>query len=274
MPPIHGSSNALSHSRVLGVIPARLSSSRLPRKPLHPLLGRPLIEWVWHRVASMECLDRVVVATDAEEIAEVCRSLGAEVVLTDPEHPSGTDRVAEVAEMPAFAGYEVIANLQGDEPLMDGEHVARAVELVRSGDFDVGTCATPIHTAEELEDPAAVKVVCAQGGRALYFSRAEIPFARDPGVRAEALRAGRYLRHLGLYVYTRQALREWVARSVSPLEETERLEQLRALEAATPIGVAVVEGAEPGVDTPEDVDLIEQRIRDSRHPLAVEAPTP
>ena len=145
-------------SHVLGIVPARLASTRLPNKPLYPLLGRPLIEWVWHRVESMGVLDHVVVATDSEEVAEVCRSFGAPVEMTSTRHPSGTDRVAEVAQRPAFTEYGVIANIQGDEPLLKEAHVRAALELVREGRWDVGTCATPLNFDEARTDPMVVKV--------------------------------------------------------------------------------------------------------------------
>lgn len=249
--------------RVLGVIPARLASTRLPRKPLHPLLGRPLVEWVWRRAAAMPVLDALVVATDHDEVAEVCRGFGAAVELTDPRHPSGTDRVAEVACREAWRGYEVVVNLQGDEPLMAPEHVVRATELVTEGGWQVGTCAAPIGTEEARLDPSVVKVARARDGRGLYFSRAPIPFQRDGTPDAEALAAAPFLRHLGIYVYRREALLEWVSLPPSPLEELERLEQLRPLEAGIRLGVAVVAEAAPGVDTPADALRMEALLKES-----------
>jgi 3-deoxy-manno-octulosonate cytidylyltransferase (CMP-KDO synthetase) len=249
--------------RILGVIPARLASTRLPRKPLHPLLGRPLVEWVWRRAETMRVLDALVVATDDESVAHVCREIGAAVELTDPGHPSGTDRVAEVARRERWADFEVVVNLQGDEPLLDESHVAAAVELVTEGGWEVGTCATPIRQEALRHDPSVVKVARARDGRGLYFSRAPIPFQRDGIPDGEALSGPLFLRHLGLYVYARDALLRWVSLPPSPLEEVERLEQLRPLEAGMRIGVAVVEEAAPGVDTPEDARRMEERLRDS-----------
>lgn len=245
------------NDRILGVIPARLSSSRLRHKPLHPILGRPLLEWVWRRAAGISCLDALVVATDDEGIRDLCRSLGAPVVLTDPAHPSGTDRVAEVARLPEWSDHDVVVNLQGDEPLMEADHVEAAAALVTGSGWDVGTCATPVRDLERWRDPGVVKVARTAEGRALYFSRAPIPFLRD-GTPEDA-RLGRepFLRHLGLYVYRREALARWVGLPPSPLEEIEKLEQLRALEAGIGIGVAVVEAAAPGVDTPEDAAHME-----------------
>lgn len=252
--------------RVLGVIPARLSSTRLPRKPLVPLLGRPLIQWVWERARSIPFLDHLVVATDSNEVADVCQEFGATVRLTDPDLPSGTDRVAAVAEESEFEAFPLIVNVQGDEPLVDAAHVQAATDLVASGAWSIGTCACPIGSADEFDDPAAVKVVRAETGRALYFSRAPVPHPRDG---RPASWMGPFLRHIGVYAYTRAALREWVARAPSPLEGVERLEQLRPLEAGEAIGVAVVSRAEPGVDTPEDVTYMEERLKTLRSgPLA------
>lgn len=245
------------NDRVLGVIPARLSSSRLRHKPLHPILGRPLLEWAWRRAQAMSCLDALVVATDDDRIRDLCRSLGASVLLTDPAHPSGTDRVAEVARHPDWSGFDVVANLQGDEPLLESAHVEAAVGLVRGDGWEVGTCATPVRELEAWRDPGVVKVARTREGRALYFSRAPIPFLRDGTPDEARLGHEPFLRHLGLYVYRKEALVRWVGLPPSPLEEIEKLEQLRALEAGIGIGVAVVEAAAPGVDTPEDAARME-----------------
>jgi len=209
----------------------------------------------------MDVLDHVVIATDSSRIAEVCRGLGAPVELTSPDHPSGTDRVAEVAERPAFRAYEHIVNIQGDEPLIDPEHVRRTVALVVDGGWDVGTCAAPIETEEAYHDHSVVKVARAEGGAALYFSRAPIPHARDGAVGGRALGAAPFLRHVGIYGYTRDALARWVSMAPSPLERTERLEQLRALEGGLRIGVALVVAAASGIDTPDDVVRLEAQLR-------------
>ncbi|HET9947393.1 MAG TPA: 3-deoxy-manno-octulosonate cytidylyltransferase, partial [Longimicrobiales bacterium] len=243
-----------------GIVPARLASSRLPNKPLFPILGRPLIEWVWRRVERMAVLDHAVVATDSEHVAEVCRRLGAPVEMTSPDHPSGTDRVAEVLARPAYAGYAHVANVQGDEPLIEEAHVRAALDLVREEGWDVGTCATPLGSEEARSDPAVVKVARARNGRALYFSRAPIPYKRDEKPTAEDLAREPFLRHVGIYVYTREALRRWVALAPSHLERLEHLEQLRPLEAGLRIGVAVVGSADPGVDTVADVVRMEEKL--------------
>ncbi|HWV56858.1 MAG TPA: 3-deoxy-manno-octulosonate cytidylyltransferase [Longimicrobiales bacterium] len=260
----------MTHSPVLGVIPARLGSERLPRKPLQLLAGRPLIEWVWRNARRIGTFDAIVVATDSEEIASACRGFGAEVEMTSADHPSGTDRVAEVATRRRFRGYDVIVNVQGDEPFLEADHVARAVELVRGG-WDVGTVATPVRTVDAWRDPAVVKVVRSEDGGALYFSRAPIPFVRDGEPPETDLASAAFLRHVGLYSYSRDALLRWVALPVGELERRERLEQLRPLAAGISIGVAVVESAAPGVDTPADAAWAETRIR-SDHPTdAVES---
>lgn len=247
-------------SRVLGIVPARLASTRLPNKPLYPVLGRPLIEWVWRRVEGMTILDHAVVATDSEEVAEVCRQIGAPVEMTAPTHPSGTDRVAEVANRPEYLGYEHIANIQGDEPLLKEQHLAAAIELVRTEGWDVGTCATPLMYEEHRKDPSVVKVARAANGRALYFSRAKIPYRQEGKPDPAELEREPFLRHIGIYAYSRDALNRWVALAPTTLESIERLEQLRPIEAGIRLGVSVVGAADPGVDTPADVVRMEERL--------------
>jgi 3-deoxy-manno-octulosonate cytidylyltransferase (CMP-KDO synthetase) len=234
--------------RVLGVIPARLGSTRLPNKPLQLLAGEPLITRVIQRVMEHGVMQELVVATDSHMIAQVVERAGVRAVLTHDGHLSGTDRVAEAAGRLEFAGFEVVANIQGDEPFLPREALAGAVERVAGGD-DIGTAASPL-AVEHAADPARVKVVTDARGRALYFSRAVIPHRREPTDPAEGL----YWQHVGLYVYTRAALERWVAALPSPAELAERLEQLRALHCGLTIGVArLTEPALPGVDTPEDL---------------------
>lgn len=245
---------------VLAVIPARLRSERLPRKPLVELAGRPLIEWVWRRVRGFESLDAVVVATDSEEIAGVCRRIGAEVVMTEAGHASGTERVAEVVRRPEYSGYPVVVNVQGDEPFVTPEQVGAAARMVLDG-WDVGTVAAPVGTVEAWLDPAVVKVVRRADGGALYFSRSPVPHLRGGEPTAADLSSGRYLRHIGIYAYAPAALRRWIELPPSALESIERLEQLRALEAGLSIGVGVVAASRGGVDTPEDAARAEQELR-------------
>lgn len=254
----------MAQPRVLGVIPARLASERLPRKPLRFLAGRPLIEWVWRRAVQLDTLDRVVVATDSEEVERVCSELGAEVALTAQHHRSGTERVAEVAALPAFGGYDVVVNVQGDEPFVTEEQVAGAVARVVEG-WDVGTVATPLASDGELGDPSVVKVVRRSDGGALYFSRAPVPYRRDGPPAAQDLASGWYLRHIGVYAYAPDALRRWVALPENELERIERLEQLRPLAAGLTIGVSVVAGTERGVDTVDDLERVETRIMAHEH---------
>lgn len=247
-------------SAVLGVIPARLGSERLPRKPLHPIAGRPLIEWVWRRAREIRAVDRLVVATESTQVVEACEAFGAEAVLTSPEHLSGTDRVAEVAALHADAGFDVILNIQGDEPFMRDDAVTAAVGLVREG-WDVGTAAGPVLTLDALDDPGVVKVVRNDRGGALYFSRAPIPHLRGAEPTASDLASDRWLRHIGIYAFSPEALRRWVRLPEGALEGIERLEQLRALAAGLEIGVAVVAVAEGGIDTPDDARRAEARLR-------------
>lgn len=247
-------------TRVLGVIPARIGSSRLPRKPLQLLLGKPLVVWVWERARKMDFLHRVVVATDSDEVAEVCREAGAEVLITSRRHPSGTDRVHEAAAR-LDGGHEVVLNIQGDEPLVEGGALRAAISMVERG-FEAGTCATPIRSQGELEDPSVVKVVRTLTGSALYFSRAPIPHRHRPAAEeGKDLFRGGQLRHVGVYAYEPDALERWVRFGRSPMETEEGLEQLRALENGMRIGVAVVAEAAHGVDTPEDLARLERRMR-------------
>lgn len=235
----------------LAVIPARLGATRLPRKPLRLLGGAPLIVRVWERIVESAAADRVIVATDSEEIAAVVRERGGEVVMTRADHPSGTDRVAEVAERPECQSYDVIVNVQGDEPFVRTEAIAGAAALVHKGAFPLATCATRAAPGI-VDNPDVVKVVCADDGRAMYFSRAPIPFLRDRADLADRNTLVRH--HLGLYAYTRSALRQWVSLPVHALERVERLEQLRPLAAGMAMGVHLVD-APPlgGVDTEEDL---------------------
>jgi 3-deoxy-manno-octulosonate cytidylyltransferase (CMP-KDO synthetase) len=210
----------------------------------------------------MRVLDHALVATDSEEVADVCHAMGAPVEFTSTEHPSGTDRVAEVASRMEHLGYRVVANIQGDEPLLNERHLEAAIDLVRSDGWDVGTCATPVLTQEVRQDASVVKVARAAGGRALYFSRAGIPYRRDGKPSQEELERDPFLRHIGIYAYSPDALHRWVAMAPSALERLEMLEQLRPLEAGLRIGVAVVGAADRGVDTPADAARMEERLRE------------
>jgi 3-deoxy-manno-octulosonate cytidylyltransferase (CMP-KDO synthetase) len=240
------------------VIPARLTAVRLPRKPLRLLAGVPLIVRVWQRVASMKVADACVVATDDEEVAQVVRNAGADCVMTSESHQSGTDRVAEVARQPRFADYSTVVNVQGDEPFIGKGAVAGAAGMVSSGEFPLGTAASRAPW-EIADNPNIVKVVCGDDSRAMYFSRAAIPFPRD-GAESAGIQP---LQHIGVYAYSRDALERWVALPPHELEITERLEQLRPLAAGIPIGVAIAsEAPAAGIDTEDDLSRANARWGD------------
>jgi 3-deoxy-manno-octulosonate cytidylyltransferase (CMP-KDO synthetase) len=234
--------------RVLGVIPARLGSTRLPNKPLQLLAGEPLITRVIERVLEHGLLGELVVATDAPEIARVVERAQVRAIMTRSSHQSGTDRVAEVAALPEFASFNVIVNIQGDEPFLPREALAGAVGRVEQGD-EIGTAAAPLQPGL-ASDPSRVKVVTDVRGRAIYFSRAPIPYHRE----SHAASPGLYWQHLGIYACTRSSLDRWTSLPPCAEEQAERLEQLRALYHGLTIGVARLdEPALPGVDTAEDL---------------------
>jgi len=246
------------------VIPARIGATRLPRKPLRLLGGLPLIVRVWERVCAMSLDARIVIATDAEEVAAVCRAAGAEVTMTRADHPSGTDRVAEVAAQVAYRGHDVVVNVQGDEPYINADAVRGAAALVQSGRFALGTAAS-LGLPAILASPDVVKVVTDTAGRALYFSRSAIPFLRDPadiGMRDTLLK-----QHIGVYAYTPAALQRWVSLPPHPLELVKRLEQLRALADGLAMGVALVAPVRGGgIDTEADLDSANLRWTETNPP--------
>lgn len=235
---------------VLAVIPARLGATRLPRKPLRLLGGVPLVVRVHQRVESLGLAARCLVATDDIEVMAACRAHDVPAVLTSAEHPSGTDRVAEVTRHAEFDGYDVILNVQGDEPFVSRSAIAGAVDIVARGIAPIGTAAVRAEPAI-TNRPDVVKVVRSDNGLALYFSRAPIPFLRDAA--EAALQAAFVFQHVGVYAYTPSALAQWVAFPPHPLELIERLEQLRPLANGIPIGVAEAEPAENGIDTEADL---------------------
>jgi 3-deoxy-manno-octulosonate cytidylyltransferase (CMP-KDO synthetase) len=238
--------------KTLAVIPARLGSTRLPRKPLRLLAGLPLVVRVWERVRDLALADAIVVATDSDQVASAVAPHGVQVVFTRDDHPSGTDRVAEVARRPEFAGFEAILNVQGDEPFVAESALRGALGCVTARGFALGTAAVRAPN-DVQQDPNIVKLVAADDGRAMYFSRAAIPYLRDRA--DEALLAGRVWQHVGVYAYTREALARWVALPPHPLELTERLEQLRPLAAGMSMGVAFLdEPLRGGVDTEADLE--------------------
>lgn len=236
------------------IIPARLASTRLPGKPLADLGGKPMVVRVAER-AVLSGAARVIVATDHEDILAACRAHGVEALMTRSDHPSGTDRIAEVAAAIGLAPDAVVVNVQGDEPLIDPALVAATAALITS-EVPMATAAHPISAAEDVFNPNVVKVVLDAKGRALYFSRAAIPWHRDGFAQSSAtLPAGyRPLRHIGLYAYSQAFLQAYPALAVSPLEQVEALEQLRVLWNGYPIAVHLTDAAPAaGIDTPEDL---------------------
>jgi len=243
--------------KLIGVIPARYASSRFPGKPLHLIAGRPLLQHVVERCRRAAKLADVIVATDDPRIAEVARRF-SRVEMTAAEHPSGTDRIAEVV---ARLDCDGAVNVQGDEPLIEPS-VIDAVAGALDG-APMSTAATPIRDLAEYDNPNVVKVVVNAAGRALYFSRRTIPFVRDAASRpvAEQLAAFLFLKHLGIYGYRRETLLRLVRFPVSPLEAAEKLEQLRALEHGIELAVVSVPHDSVGVDVPGDVERVERLLR-------------
>lgn len=236
--------------RAIAVIPARLASTRLPRKMLREIAGKPLIGVVYEAVRSSPLLADVIVGTDSEEILEVCRRHGWKAEMTSPSHRSGTERVHELSNRRAA---EVYVNVQGDEPLVCPEHIATLLQVMKNPAAEVGTIMTPAADAD-IPNPNTVKVVVDGNGRALYFSRAAIPFDRD-GARPK------YFKHLGLYAYRKDALDRFVMLPESSLEKSERLEQLRFLENGISIYVGETPHDSIGVDTEEDLQRVIELLK-------------
>lgn len=243
--------------KIMGVIPARYGSTRFPGKPLHLIAGKPLIQWVVEQCQKATSLAKVVVATDDTQIWEVAQRF-CDVEMTRADHPSGTDRIAEVAER---HDCDALVNIQGDEPLIDPaviDVVARALQGA-----EMSTAATRIREPAEYDNPNVVKVVVKRAGQALYFSRRTIPYVRDAAnapVEGQ-LAAFPFLKHLGIYGYRRETLLRLVRFPVSSLESAEKLEQLRALENGIQISVAQVDYESIGVDVPADVQRVESILK-------------
>lgn len=239
--------------KTIGIIPARYASTRFPGKPLHPIAGKPLIQHVVERCREASALADVIVATDDERIAKVAAEF-CTVEMTRADHSTGTDRIAEVV---ARLNCDAVVNVQGDEPLIAPAVIdAVAIALM---DAEMTTAATAVNNISELKDSNAVKVVVSATGRALYFSRRTIPFLRDLSEESpsQQLSAFPFLKHLGIYGYRRETLQRLVGFAPSPLEQAERLEQLRALENDIAIAVCKVDYDAIGVDVPEDVQRVE-----------------
>lgn len=244
-------------ARVVGVIPARWASTRFPGKALHVICGKSLLQWVVERARGARGLAELLVATDDDRIRAAAASYGVRAVMTSPNHPSGTDRIAE-----AIRGIQADAavNIQGDEPLVQPAVIDQLAAAVGSDDaWDMATAATPMHNPALIAQPSVVKVVAAADGRALYFSRATIPFDRDGGAVRE--KEPVYLRHIGIYAYRRDFLERLVREPPCLTERLEKLEQLRALHLGARMKVLVVEDHGIGVDTPEDAVRAEAALR-------------
>jgi len=253
-------------SKAVGIIPARWGSTRFPGKPLHLIGGKPLLERVWERCKQARRLESVVIATDDMRIAHAAFDWGAEVALTSLRHASGTDRIAEVARKTKEFSY--VVNIQGDEPIIDPGLIDKLIEKLDSDrKIALVTAAHPFANAADASSPNQVKVVVDLSGRALYFSRAAIPFSRSGGFPAADQPKGRlgnrpavFLRHQGIYGFRRETLLQFVKWKPSPLERTESLEQLRALENGVTVHVLVTRHGSPGVDTPEEAKALEQKL--------------
>ena len=242
---------------VLGIIPARWASTRFPGKPLALLLGRPMLQWVWEAARRARSLDRLLVATDDERIAAAARAFGAEVAMTRADHASGTDRLAEVA---ARHSAGILVNIQGDEPLMRPEIIdATVAPLLADPALPCATPVTAFRDEDELRSPDTAKVVVDARGRALYFSRAVVPFPREGGAPLSA-----WLKHVGLYAYRAELVARFSSLS-SRLEEVEKLEQLCLLENGVPVQTVRVEYQSLGVDRPEDLARAEDLLKAAGH---------
>jgi 3-deoxy-manno-octulosonate cytidylyltransferase (CMP-KDO synthetase) len=244
------------------IIPARFGATRLPGKPLLDIAGRPLIQWVWD-CARASGAASVIVATDDARIRSAAAGFGADVAMTSTAHISGTDRIAEVVRARGLASEAIVINLQGDEPLMPPAVPARvAAALAEHAECGIATAAAPISSLAEFFDPSCVKVLCGLSGDALYFSRACVPWPREAATADRPSDFSRALRHIGIYGYRVKSLLEFAGWPPAPLETTEKLEQLRALEHGMRIHVVALQEAPPaGVDTPEDLERVRARLQ-------------
>ncbi len=256
------------NSKVVAIIPARYASTRLPGKPILDIGGKPMVVRVAERARQVSAINRVIIATDDQRIFDAVAAAGEEVMLTSPDHPTGTDRLAEVA---AKLDAEIIVNVQGDEPLIEPATIEAALApLLADSSIVMSTTSEPIESAADLLNPNVVKVVTDPACFALYFSRSPIPFPRaavqqhgslEAALAAEPALLGRYAKHTGMYVYRREFLLKYAKLPSTPLEQTELLEQLRALEHGHKIKVVKVAHRSIGVDTPEDLERVRQIYR-------------
>jgi 3-deoxy-manno-octulosonate cytidylyltransferase (CMP-KDO synthetase) len=246
------------------IIPARFSAARLPGKPLLSIGDRPLIQWVW-QCAQRSGAASVIIATDDLRVFDSAKAFGANVEMTSPQHASGTDRIAEVVRAKGFAPDDVVVNLQGDEPLMPAKVVREVAEALTSRpQIDIATAVAPIRSLAEFLDTSCVKALRARQGHALYFSRAPVPWPRDSTTAGLPSRFSGAWRHIGIYAYRVRSLLQFAAWPPTPLEEAEKLEQLRALENGMHIHlVTLTEAPPPGVDTPEDLKRVRAALAGS-----------
>jgi 3-deoxy-manno-octulosonate cytidylyltransferase (CMP-KDO synthetase) len=242
--------------KIVGIIPARFASTRFPGKPLALIAGKPLIQRVVEQCQKAKSLSEIIVATDDTRIWEVAQNF-CRAEMTRPEHPSGSDRIAEVAE---HCECDAVVNIQGDEPTIDSAVIDSVANAL--ADCEMSTAASGVKNPADLDNPNVVKVVVNAAGRALYFSRRTIPYLREAASgSSEQLAAFAFLKHLGIYGYRRETLLRLVKFPVSPLESAEKLEQLRALENGIPIAVVKVDYDGAGVDAPEDVEWVERYLK-------------
>ncbi len=234
------------------IIPARLDSSRLPRKVLLEIAGKPMIQHVYERVAAVKLIDKVIVATDSKEIVDVVVAFGGFAVMTDPDHKCGTDRIAEAA---SYLTSELILNVQADEPMISHKQLIPLIDIAQSEEFEIGTIVTPINSLEEYNDPNTVKAVRGDYGHVMYFSRSPIPFNRDnPNDFSSSLK------HLGVYCFAPEILAKVVELPMTPLEEAEKLEQLRWLQNGYKIKSVSVKEKLISVDTEADLERVKSMI--------------
>lgn len=236
------------------IIPARYDSKRLKGKPLIKVKDKPIIQWVWEKAVMVNSADRVIIATDNQQIFDEAEMFGAEVEMTSDAHTSGSDRIAEVVERHPEFSY--IVNLQGDEPLITSESIEMVIKGIKEDGADISTLIRELKDKKEIENPNCVKCVTANNGYALYFSRSKIPYERNPGF-------AKIFGHLGIYGYTRLALLNLTQMEQSPLEMAESLEQLRALQAGMKIKTFIVDFKPVGIDTIDDLKLFEEIVTQS-----------
>lgn len=238
------------------VIPARLRSTRLPRKVLLDLGGKPVIQRVYEACLKATLHHEIWIAADSDEVFNICKGFTPNVLMTKEEHPSGTDRIAEVIETVTC---DMVVNVQGDEPFFDAGIIDRLITALQQSDAVMASVCAPVTNIDELNNPNLVKVITDVNGNAIYFSRFAVPFSRDKEVENISV----YKKHMGVYAYKASFLKEFITMPVSFLESTEKLEQLRAIENGYKIKMIEVKGIEKGIDTPEDLELARKKIKDN-----------